>query len=201
MKVFLKLNFEEPQEYFFNGYVNNEESNDIDISVKELNGNPTIILDSGYETINGMQTLKEGVTHPFNLFSFGFGFKQANTDWCWNILLGSGDFVYSNDFQIKLDGSKITFSGMAIFKTSVKDKCFKDLVENIENTFIDECSIMKIIDQSWNGKKQFRFTYTGGDWRRDKEIKESIVNNENKSSRVIDVEYAKSLKKSWTAKN
>ena len=30
MKVFLKLNFEEPQEYFFNGYVNNEESNDID---------------------------------------------------------------------------------------------------------------------------------------------------------------------------
>ena len=30
------------------------------------------------------------------------------------------------------------------------------------------------------------------------EIKESIVNNENKSSRVIGVEYAKSLKKSWT---
>jgi len=30
------------------------------------------------------------------------------------------------------------------------------------------------------------------------EIKESIVNNENKSSRIIDVEYAKSLKKSWT---
>jgi len=198
MKVFLKLNFEEPQEYFFNGYVNNEESNDIDISVKELNENPTIILDSGYETINGMQTLKEGVTHPFNLFSFDFGFKQANTDWCWNISLGSSDYVYSNDFQIKLDGSKITFSGMVIFKTSVKDECFKDLVENIENTFIDECSIMKIIDQSWNGKKQFRFTYTGGDWKRDKEIKESIVNNENKSSRVIGVEYAKSLKKSWT---
>ena len=29
MNVFLKLNFEEPQEYFFNGYVNNEESNDM----------------------------------------------------------------------------------------------------------------------------------------------------------------------------
>ena len=57
---------------------------------------------------------------------------------------------------------------------------------------------MKIIDQSWNGKKQFRFTYTGGDWKRDNEIQDSIVNNENKSSRVIDVEYAKSLKKSWT---
>ena len=27
---------------------------------------------------------------------------------------------------------------------------------------------------------------------------DSIVNNENKSSRVIDVEYSKSLKKSWT---
>ena len=104
------------------------------------------------------------------------------------------------DFQIKLDGSKITFSGMVIFKTSVKDECFKDLVENIENTLISECSIMKIIDQPWNGKKQFRFTYTGGDWKRDNEIKESIVNNENKSSRIIDVEYAKSLKKSLNFK-
>jgi hypothetical protein len=198
MNVFLKLNFEEPQEYFFNGYVNNEESNDIDLSVKELNENPTIILDSGYETINGMQTLKEGVTHPFNLFSFGFGFKSTNTGSYWRVNLGSSSYVHSNDFQIKLDGSKITFSGMVIFKTSVKDECFKDLVENIENTIIDECSIMKIIDQSWNGKKQFRFTYTGGDWKRDNEIKESIVNNENKSSRVIGVEYAKSLKKSWT---
>ena len=198
MNVFLKLNFEEPQEYFFNGYVNNEESNDIDLSVKELNENPTIILDSGYETINGMQTLKEGVTHPFNLFSFGFGFKTTNTDSYWRVNLGSSSTVHSNDFQIKLDESKITFSGMVIFKTSVKDECFKDLVENIKNTIIDECSIMKIIDQSWNGKKQFRFTYTGGDWKRDNEIKESIVNNENKSSRVIGVEYAKSLKKSWT---
>lgn len=198
MKVFLKLNFEEPQEYFFNGYVNNKESNDIDLSVKELNENPTIILDSGYETINGMQTLKEGVTHPFNLFIFGFGFKKIKTGWCWNIRLGSSDIVHSNDFHIKLNGSKITFSGMVIFKTSLKDECFKDLVENIENTFINECSIMKIIDQSWNGKKEFRFTYTGGDWERDNEIEKSIVNNENKSSRVIDVEYAKSLKKEWT---
>ena len=57
---------------------------------------------------------------------------------------------------------------------------------------------MKIIDQSWNGKKRFRFTYTGGDWKRDAEIQDGIVNNENKSSRVIGVEYAKSLKKSWT---
>ena len=198
MQVFLKLNFEEPQEYFFNGFVNNEESNDIDLSVKELNENPTIILDSGYETINLRKTLKEGVTHPFNLFNFSFGFKQANTDWCWNVNLGSSSIVHSNDFQIKLDGSKITFSGMVIFKTSVKDQCFKDLVENIENTFIDDCSIIKIIDESWNGRKVFRFTYTGGDWKRDKEIQESIVNNENKSSRVIGVEYAKSLKKSWT---
>ena len=198
MQVFLKLNFEEPQEYFFNGFVKNEESNDLDLSVKELNENPTVILDSGYETINGMQTLKEGVTHPFNLFTFGFGFKRTNTDSCWNIYLGSSGYVHSNDFQIKLDGSQITFSGTLIFKTSIKDDCFKDLVENIENTFISECSIMKIIDQSWNGKKQFRFTYTGGDWKRDNEIQDSIVNNENKSSRVIGVEYAKSLKKSWT---
>jgi len=106
--------------------------------------------------------------------------------------------VNSNNFQIKLDGPKITFSGIAIFKISIKDQCFKDLIENIDNTCIDECSIMKIIDQSWNGKKQYRFTYTGGDWKRDREIKDSIVNNKNKSLRVIDVEYAKSLKKAWT---
>lgn len=48
---------------------------------------------------------------------------------------------------------------------------------------------MKIIDLLWNGKKQFRFTYTGGDWKRDNEIQDIIVNNENKSSRVIGVEY------------
>lgn len=198
MQVFLKLNFEEPQEYFFNGFVNNEESNDIDSSIKELNENPIVLTSSGYEKINGMETLKEGVTHPFNLFNFSFGFKKTTNDSCWNIYLGTSSILHSNNFQIKLDGSKITFSGILIFKISIKDDCFKDLVENIENTFISECSIMKIIDQSWDGKKQFRFTYTGGDWKRDNEIQDSIVNNENKSSRVIDVEYAKSLKKSWT---
>ena len=196
MRVFLKLNFKKTQEYFFNGFVNNEKSNDIDLSIKQLNENPIVLSSSGYETINGMQTLKEGVTYPFNVFKFNFGFKKNKNDWCWNIYLG--DLVNSNNFQIKLDGPKITFSGIAIFKISIKDQCFKDLIENIDNTCIDECSIMKIIDQSWNGKKQYRFTYTGGDWKRDREIKDSIVNNKNKSFRVIDVEYAKSLKKAWT---
>lgn len=199
MQVFLKLNFEEPQEYFFNGFVNNEESNDIDSAIKELNENPIVLTSSGYEKCNGMETLKEGVTHPFSLFNFSFGFKNTTNDWCWNINLDSSSLSHSNSFQIKLDGAKVTFSGIAIFKTSIKDDCLKDLVENIENTFISECSIMKIIDQSWNGKKGFRFTYTGGDWKRDAEIQDGIVKNENKSSRVIDVEYAKSLKKSWLA--
>jgi hypothetical protein len=151
MRVFLKLNFKKTQEYFFNGFVNNEKSNDIDLSIKQLNENPIVLSSSGYETINGMQTLKEGVTYPFNVFKFNFGFKKNKNDWCWNIYLG--DLVNSNNFQIKLDGPKITFSGIAIFKISIKDQCFKDLIENIDNTCIDECSIMKIIDQSWNGKK------------------------------------------------
>ena len=198
MRVFLKIHFQEVQEYFFNGFVNNKKTEDIDLSIKEINENPTVLNSSGYETVNGMETLKEGVTHPFNLWNFSFGFKKSNTESHWNINLDSSSVLHSDNFQMKLDGSKITFSGTVIFGTSIKDECFKDLVENIENTFIDECSIMKIIDQSWNGKKQFRFTYTGGDWKRDKEIKEGIVNNENKSSRMIGIELAKSLKKSWT---
>jgi len=198
MRVFLKLHFQEVQEYFFNGFVNNKKTEDIDLSIKEINENPTVLNCSGYETVNGMETLKEGVTHPFNLWNFSFGFKKSNTESHWNINLDSSSSLHSDHFQMKLDGSKITFSGTVIFRTSIKDECFKDLVENIENTFIDECSIMKVIDQSWNGKKQFRFTYTGGDWKRDKEIKDGIVNNENKSSRMIGIELAKSLKKSWT---
>ena len=198
MRVFLKLHFQEVQEYFFNGFVNNKKTEDIDLSIKEINENPTVLNCSGYETVNGMETLKEGVTHPFNLWNFSFGFKKSNTESHWNINLDSSSSLHSDNFQLKLDASKITFSGTVIFRTSIKDECFKDLVENIENTFIDECSIMKVIDQSWNGKKQFRFTYTGGDWKRDKEIKDGIVNNENKSSRMIGIELAKSLKKSWT---
>ena len=137
--------------------------------------------ESKFENVNFDENVFLLETIEF-LFTFGFGFKRTNRDSCWNIYLGSSGYVHSNDFQIKLDGSQITFSGTLIFKTSIKDDCFKDLVENIENTFISECSIMKIIDQSWNGKKQFRFTYTGGDWKRDNEIQDSIVNNENKSS-------------------
>ena len=54
-----------------------------------------------------------------------------------------------------------------------------------------------MIDQSWNGKQSYRFTYTGGDWNKDQEIKQNIIENTNNPSRIIAVEYAKSLKKSW----
>ena len=82
-------------------------------------------------------------------------------------------------------------------KKSIKDKCLNDLILNINRTFIDECSLVKVIDQSWNGKKSYRFTYTGGDWNKDQEIKKNITENTNNPSRIIEVEYAKSLKKSW----
>jgi len=68
MRVFLKLNFNVPQEYYFNGYVNNTKSEDVDLSLNELNENSKVLTTSGYKTINGRQTLKEGINHPFNLF-------------------------------------------------------------------------------------------------------------------------------------
>ena len=36
MRVYLKLNFNVPQEYYFNGYVNNTKSEDVDLSLNEL---------------------------------------------------------------------------------------------------------------------------------------------------------------------
>ena len=39
MRVFLKLKFNVPQEYYFNGYVNNSKSEDVDLSLNELNEN------------------------------------------------------------------------------------------------------------------------------------------------------------------
>ena len=81
--------------------------------------------------------------------------------------------------------------------TAVKDKGFDDLILNINKTFIDECSVVKVIDQSSKGRQSYRFTYTGGDWSKDQEIKKNITENTNNPSRIIEVEYAKSLKKSW----
>ncbi len=196
MKVYLKLNFNVPQEYYFNGYVNNTKSEDVDLSVKELNENSKVLTSSGYETINGFQTLKEGINHPFNLFFFQLGFKHSSSDF-WAISLGVDNIVNSDKFKVDLEGSKIVFSGELILKKSIKDKCLNDLILNINRTFIDECSLVKVIDQSWNGKKSYRFTYTGGDWNKDQEIIKNITENTNNPSRIIEVEYAKSLKKSW----
>jgi hypothetical protein len=196
MRVFLKLNFNVPQEYYFNGYVNNTKSEDVDLSLNELNENSKVLTTSGYETINGRQTLKEGINHPFNLFFFQLGFKHSSSDF-WTIRLGVDNIINSDKFKVDLEGSKIIFSGELILKTSVKDKCFDDLILNINKTFIDECSVVKVIDQSSKGKQSYRFTYTGGDWNKDQEIKQNIIENTNNPSRIIAIEYAKSLKKSW----
>jgi len=196
MRVFLKLNFNVPQEYYFNGYVNNTKSEDVDLSLNELNENSKVLTTSGYEIINGRQTLKEGINHPFNLFFFQLGFKHSSSDF-WTIRFGVDNIINSDKFKVDLEGSKIIFSGELILKTSVKDKCFDDLILNINKTFIDECSVVKVIDQSWKGKQSYRFTYTGGDWNKDQEIKKNIIENTNNTSRIIAVEYAKSLKKSW----
>lgn len=58
----------------FNGYVNNTKSEDVDLSLNELNENSKVLTTSGYETINGRQTLKEGINHPFNFFFFSTRF-------------------------------------------------------------------------------------------------------------------------------
>jgi len=193
MRVFLKLNFNVPQEYYFNGYVNNTKSVNVDLSVNELNENSKVLTSSGYETINGRQTLKEGINHPFNIFSFQLGFKHSNSDF-WTIRLGG---INSDKFKLNLEGSKIVFSGELILKTSIKDKCFNDLLLNLNKTFIDECSVVKVINQSWKGKQSYRFTYTGGDWNKDNEIKKNIIENTNNPSRIIGLEHSKSLRKSW----
>ena len=106
--------------------------------------------------------------------------------------MGVDNIVNSDKFKVDLEGSKIVFSGELILKKSIKDKCFNDLLLNINRTFIDECSVVKVIDQSWNGKKSYRFTFTGGDWNKDQEIKKNITENTNNPSRIIEVEYAKS---------
>jgi len=196
MRVFLKLNFNVPQEYYFNGYVNNTKSEDVDLSLNKLNENSKVLTTSGYEIINGRQTLKEGINHPFNLFFFQLGFKHSSSDF-WTFRFVVDNIINSDKFKLDLEGSKIIFSGELILKTSVKDKCFDDLILNINKTFIDECSVVKVIDQSWKGKQSYRFTYTGGDWNKDQEIKKNIIENTNNTSRIIAVEYAKSLKKSW----
>lgn len=196
MRIFLKFNFNAPQEYYFNGYVNNTKSADINLSLNELNEKQKVLTTSGYETINGIQTLKNEINHPFNLFSFQFGFKNSNSDF-WTIRLGVDNIIKSDKFKLNLKGSKIIFSGELILKTSLKDKCFNDLILNLNRTFIDECSVVKVLNQSWNGKKSYRFTYTGGDWSEDQEIRKNIVKDTNNLTRKIKVEYSKSLKKSW----
>ena len=196
MRIFLKLNFNVPQEYYFNGYVNNTKSVNVDLSVNELNENSKVLTSSGYETINGRQTLKEGINHPFNIFSFQLGFKHSNSDF-WTIRLGVVNIINSDKFKLNLEGSKIVFSGELILKTSIKDKCFNDLLLNLNKTFIDECSVVKVINQSWKGKQSYRFTYTGGDWNKDNEIKKNIIENTNNPSRIIGLEHSKSLRKSW----
>ena len=196
MRVFLKLNFNVPQEYYFNGYVNNTKSVNVDLSVNELNENSKVLTTSGYETINGRQTLKEGINHPFNIFSFQLGFKHSNSDF-WTIRLGVDNIINSDKFKLNLEGSKIVFSGELILKTSIKDKCFNDLLLNLNKTFIDECSVVKVINQSWKGKQSYRFTNTGGDWNKNNEIKKNIIENTNNPSRIIGLEHSKSLRKSW----
>ena len=196
MRVFLKLNFNVPQEYYFNGYVNNTKSVNVDLSVNELNENSKVLTSSGYETINGRQTLKEGINHPFNIFSFQLGFKHSNSDF-WTIRLGVDNIINSDKFKLNFRGQKLFFSGELILKTSIKDKCFNDLLLNLNKTFIDECSVVKVINQSWKGKQSYRFTYTGGDWNKDNEIKKNIIENTNNPSRIIGLEHSKSLRKSW----
>ncbi|MDG1793789.1 MAG: hypothetical protein P8H44_04460 [Flavobacteriaceae bacterium] len=176
--------------------MNNTKSVNVDLSVNELNENSKVLTTSGYETINGRQTLKEGINHPFNIFSFQLGFKHSNSDF-WTIRLGVDNIINSDKFKLNLEGSKIVFSGELILKTSIKDKCFNDLLLNLNKTFIDECSVVKVINQSWKGKQSYRFTYTGGDWNKDNEIKKNIIENTNNPSRIIGLEHSKSLRKSW----
>lgn len=198
MKVYLKLNFENQQKYCFNGYVNNVETDNMDASIKELNENKSVLLNSGYETIGGFQKLRDGITHPFNEFYFKIGFKKSNGTF-WNISSGVDDIEVCNNFKLKLDIDKIYFIGDIILKCNIKEECFDDLLLNLDKVFIDECSIKKICSEKYNDYKTYRFTYTGT-WEKDNEIKKKIIENKNNSERKINIEYSKSLRKTWIIK-
>lgn len=196
MRIFLKLIFDEKQEYVFDGFVNNSKVEDLDSSISELSEVPEILTTSGHETINMREKLKEGLNYPFNEFYFDIGFKNSLINSTWNISTGVHDVQVSDNFKIELKKSKIYFSGELILKCSLKDDCYNDLLSNIDNVFINECSLKKINSGSYNDYKTFRFTYTG-DWNQDQEIQKNIIENSNNSSRKIIVEHSKSLKKSW----
>ena len=192
MRIYLKLNFEEIQEYVFSGFVNNSKVEDLNSTISELSEISNILTTPDYETVNNRERLK----YPFNEFYFKIGFKKNSTGSEWNISTGVHDVQISDNFKLELNESKIYFSGELILKCSVKDDCFNDLLLNINNVFIEECSIKKINSESYNDYKSFRFTYTG-DWHKDQEIKKDIIENSNKSSRKIIIEHSKSLSKSW----
>ncbi len=196
MKIYLKLNFEEKQEYVFSGFVNNSKVEDLDSTISELSEISNVLTTPGYETVNMRQHLKDGLSYPFSEFYFKIGIKNTTSDMLWQVSSGAHDVEKSNNFKLELGGSKIYFSGELIIKCNIKDACYRDLLSDQSRLFIDECSVKKINSNSYNDYKTFRFTYTG-DWNRDKEIKKDIIENPNKSSRKIIIEHAKSLKKSW----
>jgi|SaaInl85LU_5_DNA_1037374.scaffolds.fasta_scaffold00041_51 hypothetical protein len=196
MRIYLKLIFEEKQEYVFNGFVNNSKVENLNSTISELSEISNILSTPGYETVNMRKKLKDGLKYPFNEFYFKIGFKNNSSGSNWNISTGVHDVQISDNFKLELNESKIYFSGELILKCSVKDDCFNDLLLNINNVFIDECSIKKINSESYNDYKSFRFTYTG-DWNEDQEITKDIIENSNKSSRKIIIEHSKSLRKSW----
>ena len=196
MKIYLKLIFEEKQEYVFNGFVNNSKVEDFDSAISELSENSVVLTTPGHETINMRENIKEGLSYPFNEFYFSIKIKNISNDKLWQVSSGVHDVEKSNNFKLELEGSKIYFSGELIIKCNIKDACYSDLLSDQSRLFIEECSVKKINSNSYNDYKTFRFTYTG-DWNRDKEIKKDIIENPNKSSRKIIIEHAKSLKKSW----
>ena len=196
MKIYLKLIFEEKQEYVFNGFVNNSKVEDFDSAISELSENSVVLTTPGHETIDMRQNIKEGLSYPFNEFYFSIAIKNISNDKLWHVSSGVHDVEKSNNFKLELESSKIYFSGELIIKCNIKDACYSDLLSDQSRLYIDECSVKKTNSNAYNEYKSVRFTYTG-DWNRDKEIKKDIIENPNKSSRKIIIEHAKSLKKSW----
>ena len=195
MKVYLKLQFATKHEYYFNGDVNNSATENKASSVVELNESKTVLLTPGYETVGGWKKRKEGLSHPFNELYFKINFQKADKSF-WSISCGVDNFESTKGFEAELEGDRLTLFGEIVLRCDVKDACFADLEINKEKILISECSLKKILSDGYNDHKTFRFTYTG-QWELDEEVQSGILQKEDNNGRLINLEYAKSMKKAW----
>ena len=186
----LKSILKETQVYHFNGVVNNQRVDDnptVSENIKLLNENEKIEIYPIEEKINGFPQLKSNMEYPYNTFHFSFIFSN------WSVFTGFQHIINPNEFSIKLEKRKIIISGKIVLGLSVKDDCFEDLKSNIDKCYLDPVIVRKKIKGTPHINYNFSFT---GDWKKDKLIRDNIINGTD-TSRGVNVEFFEKLPKEW----